>query len=552
MKCLFILLVFLCSNALLASEPDWSEGFKVPAGGRANPYNLSPTDFAASRERGRLAATTYPVDVTAVLLPYTPIFNFLEKRNPNPLFDILQNLFKAITEIKNFNSLLSWIGLHDYPKTSDSGIYAVPYPENIRPDYLMGLGLVERHGVKAFTIGCAACHSSQLFGKNILGLTNRFPRANRLFFKAKQAMAFADVRVFQASTGATDAETLLMAETLKNFRATDGTLPQQLGLDTSLAQVALSLSHREEGPWAEKNSIFEDHPRPNILEHQIADSKPATWWNLKFKNRWLSDGSIVSGNPIFTNILWNEIGRGIDLRILDSWFNSNSLLIQDLVTAVFSIEAPAITDFFDISKIDISSAKRGEVLFNKNCKDCHGQYIKAWNTNSNLPNIDAIKTIQVLYHARTPVAEVGTDSHRYLGMKPLEKLNELQISVRNNTFIRTQTGYVPPPLVGIWARWPYLHNSSVPSLCALLTPGPKRPKIYYAREAVNPNLDFDFNCNGYPEGQALTATDLLYQFDTSREGMSNLGHDQNILIENGVEKFSLKEKQDLIQFLQTL
>ena len=562
MRQLFFILIFLSSISLSATEPrptepgptepDWSEGFSVPPGGRSNPYNLSPAGFAASRERGRLAATSYPVRVTGILLPFNPIFNFLENPSPNPLYEVFQFFFKSITEIENFNSFLSWIGLHEFPKTEDTGLYTVPYPDGVRPSYLMGMSLIERGGVKGFTVGCAACHSSNLFGKNVLGLTNRFPRANRLFYKAKQAVAFADMRIFQASTGATDAETQLMNETLKNLNSIESKVPQQLGLDTSLAQVAIALSRRSEGPWIEKNPELEVHPSYEPLETEIADSKPAVWWNLKYKNRWLLDGSIVSGNPIFTNILWNELGRGADLHALDSWLSESSLIIQDLTTAIFSSEPPRITDFFDVNKIDIASARRGEVLFNQSCKDCHGQYFKAWSEKSNLPAIDLIKTLRVVYHSRTPVANVGTDPHRSQGMKSLEKLNALEISQKNKTLIRAQNGYVPPPLEGIWARWPYLHNASIPSLCALLTPGPQRPKIFYAREAQDPQADFDFSCNGYPVSQALTAEQKIYQYDTSREGLSNLGHDQNILIENGHEKFSAQDKRDLIQFLQTL
>jgi len=48
----------------------------------------------------------------------------------------------------------------------------------------------------------------------------------------------------------------------------------------------------------------------------VADSKPAVWWGLKYKNRWLSDGSVVSGNPIFTNIIWNELVTLNDLTDL--------------------------------------------------------------------------------------------------------------------------------------------------------------------------------------------------------------------------------------------
>ncbi len=259
----------------------------------------------------------------------------------------------------------------------------------------------------------------------------------------------------------------------------------------------------------------------------------------------------MSGNPIFTNLLWNEIGRGADLHVLDGWLKENSLVIQDLVTAVFSSEPPLITDFFDVSQIDLSSAKRGQKLFQESCQRCHGEYVKSWD-QATVATVENIKTQQVIYRSKTPVVDVGTDSHRRLGMRSLETLNQLEISKENNTLIRSQKGYVPPPLVGIWARWPYFHNNSVPSLCALLTSGPQRPKIFYAREAIHPKTDFDFACNGYPVQTAQSAKPDDLAFDTSREGLSNLGHDQDIFIDGTVERLTPQDKKDLISFLQTL
>ena len=117
-----------------------------------------------------------------------------------------------------------------------------------------------------------------------------------------------------------------------------------------------------------------------------------------------------------------------------------------------------------------------------------------------------------------------------------------------------QKGYVPPPLVGIWARWPYFHNNSVSSLCEVLTPGKNRMKIYYAGEALDKNRDFDFECNGYPRPHKAPSAwkTAQYKYDTSRIGMSNSGHDENIFLQDGEEILSWEEKKDLVQFLQTL
>ena len=47
---------------------------------------------------------------------------------------------------------------------------------------------------------------------------------------------------------------------------------------------------------------------------------------------------MVAGNPILTNLLWNEIGRGTDLKELLSWVAKNKNKVDELTTAVFSSE----------------------------------------------------------------------------------------------------------------------------------------------------------------------------------------------------------------------
>ena len=85
----------------------------------------------------------------------------------------------------------------------------------------------------------------------------------------------------------------------------------------------------------QESQRMQEDPEPNPLNYHPVDSKPSVWWNLKYKNRWLSDGSVVSGNPIFTNILWNEIGRGSDLKELEKWLDDNSKVVEDMTSFVF-------------------------------------------------------------------------------------------------------------------------------------------------------------------------------------------------------------------------
>lgn len=557
-----ILVFFSCFSiqAWSYTEPDWSEGVLVPREGRANIYGLSADELKKARAEGQIHTQKYPVSVTGVLLPEKPVREIIENKTWNPLKKIMNEIFKDVFNLNEFNDLFRWLGLQKYPSAQSPPKYQVAYPHEFKngqtPDYLMGYSRIEKNGKTMFTMSCATCHAGQLFGQTVLGMTNRFSRANEFFIKGKQSTQFYSPLMFQLYTGASTTETRQLTESIEHLKSIEVKPPLALGLDTSLAQVALSLNLREPNEWADYSSHYQKNPRPDILDHQPADSKPAVWWNVKYKNRWLSDGSILSGNPIFTNFIWNELGRGTDLRQLDQWFKDNAQVVRDLTAMVFAIEAPAIQDFFPAEKINELSARRGEQIFNQTCARCHGVYHKNWS----LPEFDQaswserMKTDRVEYFEQTQVYDVGTDPLRYQAMQSLEQLNRLAVSKNNGIVVQAQEGYVPPPLVGIWARWPYFHNNSAPTLCAVLTPADQRPGAYYAVEAIDPNIDFDFDCNGYPEPQKVrkeyrTST---YLYQSNRPGLMNTGHDQGIFIRQGKNILSSQDKKDLIQFLQTL
>jgi len=549
------LLLFLSLNTY--ATPDWNEQAPVPHNGRPNPYDFNFFDFSQYRDAGKIHAQIYPVHITGMLPPYEPTRRLIEDHSRNPLREFLNSILREISGYHSMDDLLKGLGLHEYPKVSDQGVYSVPFPEGLRPDHRMGFGLIESSQGTGFSFSCAACHSANLFGKTVLGMTNRFPTANEFFLSAQKASKKISPRLFKFYTNATDGETQMMRKLKENMQALGLKKPVVLGLDTSLAQVSLSLNHRNKDPYATFSDHYAAHPRPDaFLDSWPADSKPSVWWNLKYKNRWLSDGSVISGNPILTNILWNEIGRGADLHQLEDWLEQNEKTLQEITTAVFSSEAPRMTDFFPAEKIDLRLAKQGEQIFNKTCARCHGHYDKAWNLENaeQLTLSEKLKTIAVRYKTQTPVEDVGTDPYRYRGMKSLEQLNNLAISQKNGIKIKAQKGYVPPPLVGIWARWPYFHNNSAPSLCAVLTAGKNRPKVYYSGEALDPEKDFDAECNGYPLGKKTPSSwkTSKYFYDSRKVGLGNQGHDEDIFLENGEELLLPEQKRALIRYLQTL
>ena len=554
----FCMGLILFAPAIASADPTWGISQSTPIDGLHNPYGLSATELDASIARGRRWILAYPVETTSSLIPIQPIKNFFDLPDSNPIRDLVRQVLQFSSGFKSFDDILAWVGMNPYPSSDDPLAALLPEVYPGAKASRMGLSVHERNGAQGFTIACAACHTSSLFGRTIVGLQNRFPRVNELFLRGRPLVEKASPWVYSLATRATAEETDLYREQRDNLPWMNTRKPVALGLDTSLPQIALSLDRRGTDDYASKTPEAAGHPRADALDQNPADSKPGTWWNVRYKNRWLLDGSVVSGNPIFTNLLWNEIGHGSDLHQVETWLSQNASIVEDLANLVFETEAPRYTDFFPADSISIVSAKRGEILFNQNCTACHGRYEKAWSQAGAdaLPLAEQLKTAHVLYPEQTPVVDVGTDSYRWKGMTSLSsQLNHLTLSKRYEIVVEPQKGYVPPPLVGVWARWPYFHNNSAPTLCAVLTAGSKRPPSYWSGEALDRARDFDADCNGYPLGSQTPdewKKDPDHFYDTSLRGMSNSGHDEGVFLRDGNEIFTAADKRDLIQFLKTL
>jgi hypothetical protein len=562
---LIYLLIFSFSFSLSAQTTNWDEDYTLPGGdskktpyNRENIFNLNQTEFENFVLKGRSHALYYPVTISDLLIPYKALNNFFENPNNRPILRGIRNIAKEISHFESTKDIYKWLGLEPYPKKTQPQNPNPWMPQDYSEELYMGATVINQNGTLGMTFGCAGCHSSNLFGVQVLGLSNRFPRANEFFRLGKEYAPLVNPLLFKYVTEASTEEVKMLKRAIKATHYVGVKAPAVLGLDTSLAQVALSLSRRGLDAYATRFAETAKHPRKNHLETHVADSKPAVWWNVKYKTRWLSDGSIVSGNPVFTNFLWNELGRGTDLLKLEEWMNENKNTIEELTASVFASKAPNYFDFFDEESFDLEMAKRGETHFVKNCQGCHGQYIKNWDDPilSNTTIRTQSLTKEVWYHKNTPTIDVGTDSGRYLGMQYFaEDLNRLKISKMMGTKVVPQKGYVPPPLVGIWARWPYFHNNSAPNLCAVLSKATDRPKTYFAGPAINKKTDYDSDCGGYPINEK-TPTQWTknsdYFYDSTKQGLSNLGHEKGILSKDGLELMTPIEKRELIEFLKTL
>ncbi len=558
-KSLFLTLLVL-SQSLMAT-PDWSRGVEIPEGQtREDIYELGDK-LEVVKKKGLIHALKWPVNVTGLLVPYEPLKYFLEDKKNNPLRRLIERVAEGQLGYSDMDGMYDWLGLNKYPDNSQTNrVFQIPYPtaNETYPEYRMGASVIRAKDFpnsSALTFSCATCHSGTFMGRSVMGLTNKRPRANEFFMMAKRYVPMIPSGFFRIATKASAEEKAMFRRTKRNLNFVGSVSPQVLGLDTSLPHVALSLHKRADDEYASKTRI--PSRRPHQLESFVADSKPMPWWNLKYKNRWLSDGSIVQGNPILTNFLWNELGRGTDLKELEQWMKNNTKAIDELTAAAFAIKAPKWTDFFSESSIDLPSAKRGEAVFNKSCKKCHGAYEKRWSYPMGEldPVAKQIETTRVVYHKKTPVKDVGTDPNRWMATKSFsDGLNNLKISKWMKTVVVPQKGYVPPPLEGIFLRYPYLHNNSIPNLCALMAKPNDRPKEFIQGPSNNYE-DYDQECMGYPVGAAMPPSwkeDRDAFYDTRKSGLRNIGHTKMFWKRDGSAHHTDGQRRDLLNFLKTL
>lgn len=161
-------------------------------------------------------------------------------------------------------------------------------------------------------------------------------------------------------------------------------------------------------------------------------------------------------------------------------------------------------------QIDAALAAEGREIYAAACSTCHGTY----RTEGARPELVSFPNW---------LGDVGTDPLRAEAFS--QDLVETFRDTRYRDLIaaeRTQ-GYVAPPLTGIWASAPYLHNGSVPTIWALLTPE-ARPTAF---EVGGHALDFErlgirLQDDRFPAG--YTAFSRPVMLDTTQPGLGNGGH----------------------------
>jgi len=189
--------------------------------------------------------------------------------------------------------------------------------------------------------------------------------------------------------------------------------------------------------------------------------------------------------------------------------------------------------------VDTALARRGATVFGSRCASCHGTY-----------GDGSPRPLLTFPNALIEQAAMGTDPARWQ-MVDSALLGAIDASAYARHMRASRTGgYVAPILSGLWATAPYLHNGSVPTLWALLSPSERPARFLVGGHALDyrrmgiAGVAWSDGVTRYPAGYAPFAGPEL--FDTALPGMSNRGH------ERPSAGLSDAEKWAVIEYLKTM
>jgi mono/diheme cytochrome c family protein len=191
--------------------------------------------------------------------------------------------------------------------------------------------------------------------------------------------------------------------------------------------------------------------------------------------------------------------------------------------------------------IDSAKASHGKQIFQEHCAKCHGSYGEKWTYPSKLIDLE----------------EIGTDPSRAQGVTEKARAHyektwfAEEVGPDGKRFTTTnEKGYVAPPLDGIWATAPYLHNGSVPTLYHLLNS--KTRPARFTRSYQTGEADYDKVNIGWKYQLVETAAlpglhpiEARKIYDTKQPGRGNQGHTFG-------DDLSEAERWALIEYLKTL
>jgi cytochrome c5 len=385
--------------------------------------------------------------------------------------------------------------------------YRIPDREeqNRRLPYYM-TATTSASGVDLITTNCLYCHATPFSGGIVVGLGN-----SSLDFTE-------DTAPFAALVPGLVSDPDEKAEAQKWADRVGATGPyivtDTVGVNPADTLAQALFAHRDPQTLAWSEDALLPEPTPPIP----TDVPPL--WNLRKKTRTLYTGS---GEGNLARIMMTASALCTDdtddAAEIYSYF-------PDIHAYLAQTTPPAFP-----GAVDPALATAGQAVFEATCSQCHGTYGDDW-TYDNLV---------------IPLSEVATDPTLSASFDSPENVWREWFNgswYGQDARLATTGGYVAPPLDGVWATAPYLHNGSVPTLRALLDSS-TRPISFVRTSTYDTSTDIGWEWTDAPDGKASTDHDAIDVYDTRLPGYSNAGHTYG-------DALTTEDRDALIAYLTTL
>ncbi len=368
---------------------------------------------------------------------------------------------------------------------------------------------VADNGAKIVNGNCFTCHAGKVNGQMVTGLGNSWSAYEKGFVGMGRMMRFG----MKVKYKKTDPQVAAFEDFGNYFRVMAPEIKTtQPGSNPAFRLAEACMMHRNP-----EDLTYVEEPLYPMWEYNIATDTPPLW-HVKKKN----------------TLYYNGIGRGDMTKLLlqasvlgvpDSAHARRSAdAFQDVYAWLKTLEPPAYP-----GEVDAPKAARGKLIFTENCSGCHGTYGKPEEETypNKVVHLNLIKT-DPLY----------ADYIRQSGIVDWYNRSWFATSTPRSWFKPTD-GYIAPPLDGIWATAPYLHNGSVPTVYELLN-STTRPTRWTRNGDTR---DYDWQKLGWRYEEGLK--NKKWTFDTAVPGYGNGGHTFG-------DKLTEEERWAVIEFLKTV
>jgi len=391
-------------------------------------------------------------------------------------------------------------------------------------------------GVDVVNLNCLQCHGGFFNGEFVMGLGN----ASLDFTGSVEDTGVSEPipDSLLASFGLNEAEIAQFNKLTHRFTIiAPKTQMRTVGHNPAeILAIRLMLHHDRDTlawsdePLAEENIKDADG---NILENAIMTSDPPPWWRAHKKNALFYNGMARGDHrgsmALATSLCVDTVEEA---NHVDKYF-------KDIHAYVQTLRAPTYP--FPINE---ELAAEGEPIFVEHCTPCHGTYSEN-EEEETYPNLliplSIIETDSVVANGgviHAPELVEWYNASFYGAITYFEPM-VLESGV---------VGYVAPPLDGIWATAPFLHNGSVPNLSQLLDSS-TRPDVWKrtdfdTRHFDQENIGWPHEVLDYAQADA-PKEEQKFIYDTSYWSQGNGGHTYG----DGLDD---TQRKALLEYIKTL